>query len=129
MAISTEQIKNLETNTVSKELLKENGLCSDYYLKPLMFIEKNLNLHLCCNGAEYKHAVEIAYDEGIAPHDATLEVIVDGILAMVFHDYLEAVGLDIVSYFTYRFNPSTKEFQKRLDRFEELIQSHKKEVI
>ena len=129
MAISTEEMKNLETNTVSKELLKENGLGNDYYLKPLNFIETNFNLHLCCNGAEYKNAVEIAYDEGIALHDATIEVVVDGILAMVFHDYLEAVGLDIVSYFTYRFNPPSREFQMRLDRFEELIQSHKKGVI
>lgn len=128
MALTDSQMLNLETNFVSRELLKENGLGDDYYLKPLIFIEENLNLHLTCTGQEYRHAVEMANDEDIAPHDASIEVIADGVLAMVFADYLKAAGIDLISYFTYRFYPPSKEFQEKLDKFEELINLHKVEV-
>ena len=125
MAITDSQMLKLETNFVSVDLLRNNGLGSDYYLKPLLFIKNNLHLHLTCTGAEFKHACEMAHDEDIAPHDASMEVIVDGILAMVYKGYLEACGIDIVTYFTYRFTPPSKEFQDKLNKFEEFVNLHK----
>jgi len=63
--------------------------------------------------------------EGLAkvglPEDASLQVIVDGVLAFIFGDALEKCGLDLTTYFTYRFHPPSKEFQEKLDKFESLI--------
>jgi hypothetical protein len=128
MALSDSQLLNLNTNFVTEVLLKNNGLDNDYYLKPLEYIEKELGMVLVCNGMEFKNAVEIAHDEDIAPHDASMEVIVDGVLACIFSDYLEAAGLDLISYFTYRFTPPSPEFQKNLDKFEDLVNTHKVKV-
>lgn len=128
MALSDSQLLKLNTNFVSEAILKNNGLDNDYYLKPLEYIRNELHLILTCTGAEYKHAVEMARDEDIMPEDARIDVIVDGILAMVYRDYLEAVGLDLITYFTYRFTPPSQEFQDKLDKFEELINVHKLKV-
>lgn len=129
MAITDSQLLDLETNTVSVNVLSRNMLYDDYYMAPFLYIRDTLHIHLCCTGAEFKHACEIAHDEDIAPHDASLEVIVDGVLAMVFSDYLEACGIDLVSYFTYRFAPPSQEFQNKLDAFEEMVNVHKLEVV
>ena len=128
MAITDSQLLDLETNTVSVNVLSRNMLYDDYYMAPFLYIRDKLHLHLVCSGAEFKHACEMAQDEDIAPHDASIETIVDGVLAMVFKDYLEAVGIDLVSYFTYRFHPPSHEFQEKLDKFEELVNTHKMEV-
>ena len=125
MAVSDSQMLKLETNFVSIPLLAECGLHDNYYMSPLMYIQDELHIHLSCTGAEYKHACEMAHDEDIAPHDASIETIVDGILAMVFRGYLEACGLNIVSYFTYRFHPPNAAFQAALDKFEEMVNLHK----
>ena len=127
--ITNSQLHKLETTRVSENLLTECGLNSEYYIKPFLYIRNELHHILTCTGAEYKHAVEMARDEDLMPEDGGMDVIVDGILAMVYSTYLEAVGLDLITYFTYRFNPPSREFQMRLDRFEELVQSHKKGVI
>lgn len=121
MAITDLQLKNLTNNTVSLELLQNNGLCMEYYTKPLIFIEDVLKLKLNCTGIEYKHFCEMAYDEDINPQDGSLRTVADGILAFVFNDLLEECGLSLISYFTYRFTPPSQEFQDKLDKFEELV--------
>ncbi len=123
--LSDVQLDNLKNNIVTPELLTENGLGSAYYLEPLNFIQNKLKLLLTCTGQEYKEAVEMANDEDIAPEDKNIEVIVDGVLAMIYSDYITAVGLNLITYFTYRFNPPNMEFQRRLDKFEELVNKHK----
>jgi len=121
------QVLNLKTNIVNKDLLMKNGLNFDYYIQPLVFIEDKLKIKLQCTGLEYKEAVEIANDEDIAPPNSSMDVIVDGVLAYVFHDYLESVGLDLVTYFSYRFNPG-KDFLLKLGEFERLVNLHKRNV-
>lgn len=128
MAITNSQLLKLETNFVSVPLLAECGLHDNYYMSPFLYIRDTLHINLSCTGAEFKHACEMAHDEDIAPHDASIETIVDGVLAMVFKDYLEACGISIVSYFTYRFQPPSQEFQDKLDAFEEMVNVHKTKV-
>ena len=119
--LTDNQLEMLSTNQISRELLGKTGLDESYYLSPLMYIEDILGLTLTCTGQEYRHAVEMAHDEDLCPEDANLPVIVDGILAFVFADELEEVGIDITTYFTYRFHPPSKEFQDRINHFERLI--------
>ncbi len=123
--LTDHQMKLLENNTISRELLRKVELDNNYYLSPLMYIEDTLGLKLNCTGQEYRHAVEMANDEDLCPEDADLKVIVDGILAFIYHDILEEVGIDLTTYFTYRFHPPSKEFQNKLNKLESLI---KKEV-
>ena len=126
--LSDLQITNLENNKVDIELLKENGLNDPYYLDPLHFINDELHLVLPCTGREYKEAVETANDEDFMPEWAGVEVVVDGILAIIYSDYLDAVGIPLITYFTYRFQPPSHEFQNRLDKFKSLIEG-KVEVV
>lgn len=121
MALTDKQLEKLAHNKVSLELLVNNGLNDSYYLSPLMFIQDTLGLTLSCTGQEYKHACEMAHDDDIVPQDGSLSVIVDGILAFVYADQLEKCGLDLTTYFTYRFFPPNREFQNKLDKFESLI--------
>jgi len=121
MAITDFQLKNLTNNPVSIELLQNNGLCDDYYIKPLVFIEDTLNIKLTCTGAEYKHFCEMANDDDINPQDGSLYVVADGILAFAYADKLEKCGLDLTTYFTYRFFPPSREFQDKLDKFKAMV--------
>ena len=121
--ITDVELKTLEENTISRDLLVQCGINTNTYLSPLMYIEDILELKLECTGAEWKHAVEMANDEDLCPEDASLPVIVDGILAFIYSDVLESVGLDLTTYFTYRFYPPSKEFQEKMDKFEALIKN------
>ena len=125
MALTNNQMELLNNNIVSRELIQTIFGNDDYYVSPLVYIEDELHLKLTCTGQEYRYAVECANDEDVAPSDVDLSVIVDGILAYIYADYLEAVGLDLVSYFTYRFYPPSKEFQEKLNSFDELINTCK----
>jgi hypothetical protein len=125
---TTEEMQYMETTTVSLENLAKVGLNDSYYISPLLYIRDVLHLQLTCTIQEYRFAVECANDEDVAPHDASLPVIVDGVLAYIYADYLKAVGLDLVSYITYRFTPPSPEFQAKLDKFEQLINDNKVEV-
>ena len=121
MALTDTQFKNLTENKVSLELLANNGLNDSYYISPLMYIQDTLGLQLTCSGLDYKHACEMAHDEDIVPHDGSLAVIGDGILAFVYADQLEECGMDLTTYFSYRFHPPSREFQEGLNKFESLI--------
>lgn len=121
MALTDNQMLNLVENDVSLELLANNGLNDSYYISPLMYIQDTLGLQLTCSGQDYRHAVEMANDEDLCPEDASLPVIVDGVLAFIFSDLLEEAGITLNTYFTYRFHPPSREFQERLNRFESLI--------
>ena len=121
MAFTDEQMNFMETTTVSREGLGKVGLDKSYYLSPLMYIEDSVNMKLQCSIQDYRFAVEMAHDEDVCPEDASLPVIVDGILAYVCADELEKCGLDLTTYFTYRFFPPSQEFQNKLDEFETLM--------
>lgn len=121
MALTDNQLLNLIENDVSLKLLAENGLNDSYYISPLMYIQDTLGLTLTCSGQEYRYAVEMANDSDLCPEDASLPVIVDGVLAFIFSDLLEEAGITLTTYFTYRFHPPSREFQERLNRFESLI--------
>ena len=121
MALNDSQLLILCENDISRDLLSKVGLNESYYISPLMYIEDTLGLTLTCTGQEYRNAVEMANDEDLAPYDASLPVIVDGILAFIFSDLLEEAGISLTTYFTYRFHPPSKEFQEKLDKFESLI--------
>lgn len=121
MALTDNQMLNLVENDVSLELLANNGLNDSYYISPLMYIQDTLGLQLTCSGQEYRHAVEMANDSDLCPEDASLPVIVDGVLAFIFSDLLEEAGITLTTYFTYRFHPPSQEFQAKLDKFEVLI--------
>ena len=128
MAFSDQDMVNMQ-EPISLEIMgRVNGLNNSYYVSPFMYIKDVLGLKLTCTAQEYRLAVEMAHDEDVAPHDASLPVIVDGILAYLYADYLEAVGLDLVSYLTYRFTPPSPEFQAKLDAFEKLINNAAVEV-
>ena len=119
--LSDQQMVDL-TQPVTPELIQSVfGLNNEYYLAPLDYITNKLHLKLPCSGQEYRHAVEMANDEDTLPADGGLDVVVDGILAYVFAEQLEACGIDLTTYFTYRFHPPSQEFQNRLDAFEDLI--------
>ena len=121
MALTDNQLLNLVENDVSLKLLAENGLNDSYYISPLMYIQDTLGLTLTCSGQEYRYAVEMANDSDLCPEDASLPVIVDGVLAFIFSDLLEEAGITLTTYFTYRFHPPSQEFQAKLDKFEVLI--------
>ena len=121
MALTDNQLLNLVENDVSLKLLTENGLNDSYYISPLMYIQDTLGLTLTCTGQEYRYAVEMANDSDLCPEDASLPVIVDGVLAFIFSDLLEEAGITLTTYFTYRFHPPSREFQERLNRFESLV--------
>ena len=121
MALTDKEMEMLNNNTISMELIGAiPGLNKSYYISPLMFIE-GLGIKLTCTGQEYRYAVEMANDEDIAPHDASLPVIADGVLAFIFADKLEECGLNLTTYFTYRFTPPNAAFQAALDKFENII--------
>ena len=120
MALTNKQFENLTNNKVSFKLLSDNGLNDSYYISPLMYLH-SIDVKPSCTGAEWKHAVEMANDEDLCPEDATLPVIADGILAFLFAEKLEEVGINLTTYCTYRFHPPNKEFQSKLDKFEALI--------
>lgn len=121
MALTDTQLLNLIENEVSLELLAENGLNDSYYISPLMYIQDALKLKLTCSGQEYRHACEMAHDSDLCPEDASLPVIVDGILAFIYADVLEQCGINLAIYFTYRFHPPSREFQDALAEFERIV--------
>ena len=122
--LTDHQMEKLNTSTVSVDVLKENGLNNDYYIKPLVFIQEKLGFTPKCSAQQYRHAVEMANDEDICPENSDMNVIVDGILAFLFSDQLEECGINLLTYFTYRFYPPSPEFQEKLDKFESLIRAN-----
>ena len=122
MAFTDKEMETLANNLISLELFAQvPNLNRNYYLSPYMYIKDTLNLDITCTGQEFRYAVEMANDEDLCPADAGLPVIVDGILAFIYADLLAECGMDLTTYFTYRFHPPSREFQARLDKFESLI--------
>lgn len=119
--ITDNQLNNLKNNQVTLDLLNENGCSSDYYTQPLKYIQDELGFKLNCTGQEYRYAVEMANDEDICPSNSELPIIVDGVLAFINANLLAKCGLDLVTYFAYRFHPPNKAFKDKLDAFEKLI--------
>jgi hypothetical protein len=116
LPLTQTQLHNLKNNTITIQLLQQNGLDKEYYIEPLRYIEEELHHTLTCTGQEYRHAVEIANDEDITP-TSHIKIIVDGILAIIYADKLQEVGLDLLTYFRYRFNPP-QEIIDKLKQFE-----------
>jgi len=121
MVFTDKEMELLNNNSISYELFAAiPQLNQDYYLSPFMFID-GLGINLTCTGQDFRHAVEMAHDSDLCPEDASLPVIVDGVLAFIYSDLLEEVGINLLAYFTYRFHPPSREFQAKLDKFEALI--------
>ena len=121
MAFTDKEMELLNNNPISLELFAQiPELNQNYYVSPYMFIRDTLGVELTCTGQEYRLAVETANDSDVMPEWAGLPVIVDGILAVLYADLLEQVGISLLAYFTYRFHPPS-EVQARLKKFEDLI--------
>ena len=108
-----DELNQLKNNTVTYELI--NQTLGEKYTEPYCYIKRKLNHTLTCTGLEYKKAVETATDEDILPHH-NIKIICDGVLAYIYSDELEKVGLDLLTYYTYRFKPSDR-FIKAISKF------------
>lgn len=112
--LTDKEVKNLENNQVTIELLEENGLEGSYYTAPLQKLLE-MGVKVTVTGYEWKNAVELSVDEGNAPigTETDSDFGLDGILALIFEQKLEEVGWDWVGYFHHRCNPYMREEMMR----------------